>query len=118
MDEFSEQLLKRMEEFFLAGLVVNSLTKTLGFSNQSSKQVAVTINPDRDGFVIENDSSGNLYILADDKTCSPGRKTLTIGPGEMYEAGPVLRRYTGVITYYGEDTTGTATITEFTRSTR
>jgi len=93
-------------------------SKTVSFSNPDKKQVGMKLNASRVGWIIENDSNGMMYILSEDNRCTANRKTITIPPGKTYEPPPFFRWYTGVITYFGEDTTGTATITEFTKVNR
>ena len=109
---------KALKQFYLSGLTVSAVQFSITFQNQNEKQTAMDANEDREGFVIENDSDGNLYILAEDKIASKTKKTLTIGPGEVYESTGPLARYTGTITYFGELSEGRATVTEFSRTTR
>ena len=87
---------------------------TIPFSSDKQNSVALVPNPNRQGFIVNNESGDDMYLSFDQNTCSDKFFTFKIASlgGETYI--PVQKAYTGQVRIYFKDLTGSGfcTITE------
>ncbi|MGM0587078.1 MAG: hypothetical protein ACQETE_01570 [Bacteroidota bacterium] len=108
----STEALQHIIERYGLGKSVTTFQQTVTLkADAGEKQQLMQKREGRCGWIVENDSDGNMYVLLEDRVCSKTTKSLTIGPGEMVTVDGIIGNYDGVVTY-ASDLDGSATVTE------
>lgn len=93
---------------------VVSIVDTIPFTSDNLNAIVLQNNPQRQGFIANNESAGDMYLAFNQNECSDSSFTLKVAAGDGVFYIPVQKAYNGIVRIYFKDTTGTgfATITE------
>jgi len=89
------------------------VVNTVEFDPEIQNTIVLQPNPDRQGFIINNESSDVIYLSFDQNTCSPKQFTIKVDAYSPEYYIPDNPAYPGAVRIYVMDTSGFCTITEF-----
>lgn len=92
---------------------VTCVVNTIEFDPGIQNTIVLQPNPDRQGFIVNNESSDVIYLSFDQNTCSPKQFTIKVDAFSPEYYIPDNPAYRGAVRIYVMDTSGFCTITEF-----
>lgn len=93
--------------------VVTTVT-TIPFTTENLNAIVLEKNTSRQGFIVNNESSDDMYLSFDQNTCSASFFSIKVASGDGDFYIPVQKAYTGQVRIFFKDTGGTGfcTLTE------
>ena len=95
-----------------AGRKVVCVVNTVEFDPAIQNAIVLQPNPDRQGFIVNNESSDDIYLSFDQNKCSPKLFTIKVPAYSPEYYIPDNPAYPGAVRIYVRDTSGFCTITE------